>query len=418
MTFALFLIALVVCLALCWRFLGAYLVAVYDGRLSFLGFIERPIYRLLGTSPAAEQTWKRYAGSMVIFCGLTALFTYADPRAPGLLPAQPPAPERRAPGAGLQHRRQFRHQHQLAELRRRDDHVVLLADRRAQRSSSSSTAGGRHRGRRRADPGLLAPGHRPPSGTSGSTSPAACSTCSSRSPSSLGIIFVGQGAVQTRWPAPVSVHDALNGVTQTIPRGPIGFMEAIKQLGTNGGGFLNTNSAHPFENPTGLTNLLSISPALAIPFALTYAFGKMVGQHPPRRRPAGRHGHHLRGPGSASRLRRAPAEPRRRRRAASTADVGNTEGKEVRFGDTSTPLFGVASTNTSTGSADALLRLVHPHRRLRPADRHDARRGRPRRRRQRALHDPHLRHHRRVHRRPHDRANAGVPGQEDPGARR
>jgi len=75
----------------------------------------------------------------------------------------------------------------------------------------------------------------------------------------------------------ITFHDALNGVIQTIPRGPIGFMEAIKQLGTNGGGFLDQNSATPFENPTGLTNFLSIFLLLSIPFALTYTFGKMVG---------------------------------------------------------------------------------------------------------------------------------------------
>jgi K+-transporting ATPase A subunit len=67
----------------------------------------------------------------------------------------------------------------------------------------------------------------------------------------FGIIFVGQGAVQTL--AGRSIHNLLNGVTQTIARGPIGFMESIKQLGNNGGGFLNANSATTFENPTGLT---------------------------------------------------------------------------------------------------------------------------------------------------------------------
>ena len=75
----------------------------------------------------------------------------------------------------------------------------------------------------------------------------------------------------------VNIHDYLNGVSQTIARGPIGFMEAIKQLGNNGGGFLNANSATTFENPTALTNWLSIYLLLAIPFSLTYTFGKMVG---------------------------------------------------------------------------------------------------------------------------------------------
>ena len=143
-----------------------------------------------------------------------------------------------------------------------------------------------------------------------------------------------------------------NGVTQTIPRGPIGFMEAIKQLGNNGGGFLNANSATTFENPTGLTNWLSIYLLLAIPFALTYTFGKMVGSI--------RHGAALLaamviifgvwvGGAAYYEHQNNPAVAA----AGVTSTVGNTEGHEVRFGDTSTAVFGVASTNTSTGSADA-----------------------------------------------------------------
>jgi K+-transporting ATPase ATPase A chain len=150
----------------------------------------------------------------------------------------------------------------------------------------------------------------------------------------------------------VTIHDYLNGVTQTIARGPIGFMEAIKQLGNNGGGFLNTNSATTFENPTGLTNWLSIYLLLAVPFALTYTFGKMVGSV--------RHGAALLaamviifgtwvGFTSIAEHQQNPAIAT----ADVHANVGNTEGKEVRFGDTGTALFGVASTNTSTGSADA-----------------------------------------------------------------
>jgi K+-transporting ATPase ATPase A chain len=166
-----------------------------------------------------------------------------------------------------------------------------------------------------------------------------------------GIILVGQGAVQTL-SGTVSIHNAINGVSQTIPRGPIGFMEAIKQLGTNGGGFLNANSATTFENPTGLTNWLSIFLLLVIPFALTYTFGKMVGSI--------RHGVALLaamviifgvwvGYTSYAEHQQNPAVAA----AGVHSTVGNTVGKEVRFGDTSTALFGVASTNTSTGSADA-----------------------------------------------------------------
>src|SRR6202167_4474583 len=83
------IVVLLVLLALAWRYLGAYMVAVFEGRVSFLGFIERPIYRLLGTSPEKEQTWKRYAGSVVVFSGLSFAITYAILRLQGSLPLNP-----------------------------------------------------------------------------------------------------------------------------------------------------------------------------------------------------------------------------------------------------------------------------------------------------------------------------------------
>ena len=89
------------------------------------------------------------------------------------------------------------------------------------------------------------------------------------------IIFIGQGAVQTFGGA-VHIHNTLTGFDQTLLRGPIASQEVIKQLGTNGGGFFNANGAGPFENPTGLTNLLSILLILCIPVSFTYVFGKMV----------------------------------------------------------------------------------------------------------------------------------------------
>jgi len=138
---------------------------------------------------------------------------------------------------------------------------------------------------------------------------------------------------------PISISDHLNGVTQTIPRGPIGFMEAIKQLGTNGGGFLDQNGATPFENPTGLTNLLSIFLLLVIPFSLTYTFGKMVGSI--------KHGVALVAAmiiilgcwvGFTSYYEHQ-GNPAVVAAGVHQTNTGNTEGKEVRFGDTSTALY-------------------------------------------------------------------------------
>jgi potassium-transporting ATPase potassium-binding subunit len=166
------------------------------------------------------------------------------------------------------------------------------------------------------------------------------------------IIFMGQGALQTL-AGPVHIHDALNGVSQTIPRGPVASQEVIKQLGTNGGGFFNANGADPFENPTGLTNFASIVLILCIPVGLTYTFGKMVGSV--------RQGVAILAVMAilfGSWLAIASVSEHQANPAVAAAGVtyqptGNMEGKEVRFGDTSSALYATASTQTSTGSVDS-----------------------------------------------------------------
>ena len=192
-------------------------------------------------------------------------------------------------------------------------------------------------------------------------------------------------------------------------------MEAIKQLGTNGGGFLNPNSAHPFENPTGLTNWLSIYLLLSIPFALTYTFGKMVGSV--------RHGAALLAAMviiygvwvGFTTLRRAPAQPGRGRPPGSQETRATWKARTPASATRSTALFGVASTNTSTGSADASYDSFTPIGGFGLLTGMMLGEVTPGGVGQRALHHPHLRHHRRLHRRADDRANTGVPRQEDPG---
>jgi potassium-transporting ATPase potassium-binding subunit len=152
---------------------------------------------------------------------------------------------------------------------------------------------------------------------------------------------------------PVHVRDALNGVSQVIPRGPVASQETIKQLGTNGGGFFNANGADPFENPTGLTNFLSIALILCIPVGLTYTFGKMVGSI--------RQGAAILGVMAVifgSWLAIASVSEHQANPAVAAAGMthqpaGNMEGKEVRFGDTSSALYATTSTQTSTGSVDS-----------------------------------------------------------------
>ena len=343
------IVTLVIALGITWRYLGSYMAAVFDGRVHFLGFIERPTYRLLGTSPDHEQTWKRYAGSMIIFSAVTMVFTYVILRIQGSLPLNPQHLGAVPPALSANTAASFAtntnwqnyggettmsYFSQIGSLTFQQfispavGIAVAIAMVRGFSRRNSPTIGNFWVDIIRCMLYILAP-----------------------IAFIAGLIFVGQGAVQTLG-GTTTFHDSLNGVTQTIARGPIGFMEAIKQLGTNGGGFLNANSATTFENPTALTNWLSIYLLLCIPFALTYTFGKMVGSI--------RHGAALLAAmvlifgswvafTSVAEHQNNPAVAA----AGVHSTVGNTEGKESRFGDTTSALFGVASTNTSTGSADA-----------------------------------------------------------------
>ena len=349
MSFTWTIIALVVALGLTWRYLGSYMAAVFDGRVHFLGWAERPVYRLLGTSPEREQNWKRYAASMVIFSAVAMGVTYLLIRVQGSLPLNPQHLGGTTQAlsfntaASFMTNTNWQNYGGETTMSYFSQIGALTMEQFISPIIGIAVAIGLVRGfSRRNSPTIGNFWVDMTRGLLYIVFPIAFLA---------GLVFVGQGAVQTLV-GTVSVHDALNGVSQTIPRGPIGFMEAIKQLGNNGGGFLNTNSATTFENPTGLTNFLSIYLLLAIPFALTYTFGKMVGSI--------RHGAALLaamviifgvwvGGASYYEHQSNPAVAA----AGVHATVGNTEGHEVRFGDTTTALFGVSSTSTSTGSADA-----------------------------------------------------------------
>jgi len=343
------IVTLVVALGLTWRYLGSYMAAVFEGRVHFLAWAERPVYRALGTGPDHEQDWKRYAGALVIFSAVSIAFTYAIIRLQGSLPLNP------------------QHFGAVGQALSFNTASSFVTNTNWQNYGGETTMSyfsqmGALTVQQFVTPAVgIAVAIAFVRGFSRRNSPTIGNFWVDITRCMLyillpiafvaGIIFVGQGAVQTLT-GPVHVHNVLNGVTQTIALGPIAFMEAIKQLGTNGGGFLNANSATTFENPTGLTNWLSIYLLLSIPFALTYTFGKMVGSV--------RHGATLLaamviifgvwvGGASIAEHQQNPAVAA----AGVHSNVGNTEGKESRFGDTSSALFGVSSTSTSTGSADA-----------------------------------------------------------------
>jgi K+-transporting ATPase ATPase A chain len=185
----------------------------------------------------------------------------------------------------------------------------------------------------------------------------------------LACALVTQGVVQTFAPyktvellQPVQyVQDGktLVASTQTLPLGPAASQVAIKQLGTNGGGFFNVNSAHPFENPTPLSDFLELLAILAIPGALCYAFGRMVGDT--------RQGWALLaamtivfvGFLAVCILSEQAGNPILAHLGVSQP-LGNMEGKEVRFGVTDSALWATATTAASNGSVNAMLDSFTP----------------------------------------------------------
>jgi len=343
-------VTLVIALGLAWRYLGSYMAAVFDGRVHFLAWAERPVYAMLGTGPKHEQTWQRYASSVIIFSGVSMAFTYLLIRLQGSLPLNPQHLGAVTPALSFNTAASFTtntnwqnyggeetmsYFSQIGALTFQQfvspavGIAVAIAMVRGFSRRNSPTIGNFWVDMTRCILYILLP-----------------------VAFVAGIIFVASGGVQTL-AGPATITDGLNGVTQTIARGPIAFMEAIKQLGTNGGGFLDQNSATTFENPTALTNWLSIFLLLSIPFALTYTFGKMVGSI--------RHGAALLAAmvlifGSwvaFTSYAEHQGNPAVVAAGVTQHNTGNTEGKESEFGDTTPALFGVASTNTSTGSADA-----------------------------------------------------------------
>jgi K+-transporting ATPase ATPase A chain len=171
-----------------------------------------------------------------------------------------------------------------------------------------------------------------------------------------GLLFVSQGVIQNLHP--YTTVSTVEGGKQIIAQGPVASQEAIKQLGTNGGGFFGANSAHPFENPTPLSNLLQMFLIFLIPAALTYTFGRMVGDT--------RQGwaifaafsvmfligvfvvYHFEQAGNPLLTNLGIQNA-----ASSGQSGGNMEGKEVRFGIANSALFATATTDASCGAVNA-----------------------------------------------------------------
>ncbi|GAO53574.1 potassium-transporting ATPase subunit KdpA [Novosphingobium sp. MD-1] len=347
-TLILLFTALTVALA---RPVGAFLFALYEGRTTplhrVLGPVEWGFYRLAGVRPESEQTWRAYALHMLLFQLVLTVFTYALLRFQAVLPLNP-----RALGAvggdGAMNTaiafvtntnwQWYAGESTMSNL---SQMLALTIHNFLSAATGIAIAFALFRGFARRQ-----------SGTIGNFW-ADCTrvTLYLLLPACLvyALFLVASGVPQTL-ASSIDVT-TLEGVKQTLVLGPVASQEAIKMLGTNGGGFFNANSAHPFENPTALTNLVQMLSIFAIGAGLTYCFGKAVGNV--------RQGWailaammilFLAGAGITY-WQEAAGNPVLHHLGVAG---GNMEGKEVRFGIAASALFSVVTTAASCGAVNAM----------------------------------------------------------------
>jgi K+-transporting ATPase ATPase A chain len=335
------------------RPVGGYLTRVVTGERTLLSPVlapvERVLYRAAGVDPRAEQHWLTYALAMLVFNLAGLLLLYALQRLQGQLPLNPqgmPAvPVDLALNTATSFVTNTNWQNYGGEATM--GYLVQMAGLSVQNFLSAATGIA-------VAVALIRGFVRRPVATIGNFwVDVTRITLYVLLPLSgaIALLLVSQGTPQTFGPSIQAT--TLEGVRQTIALGPVASQVAIKMLGTNGGGFFNANSAHPFENPTALTNLIQMVSIFAIGAGLTNTFGRMVGNE--------RQGWAilaamlvLFAAGTAvAYWAEAQANPAL---AALGVDpsAGNMEGKEVRFGIVLSALFASITTAASCGAVNAM----------------------------------------------------------------
>jgi K+-transporting ATPase ATPase A chain len=341
------------------RPVGIYLTRVLEGERTWFDPVLRPferiIYKLCGVNADKEMNWREYTFAMLGFSAASLLLTYALERLQGLVQGWANPQHLAAVGPDLAWNTaasfttntnwQFYSPEStmsyLTEMAGLATHnfwsaaagiVVAVALIRGIKRTQSSTIGNFWVDMTRTLLYILTP---------------ACIV--------YGLLLVWQGVPQNLHPYTV-VH-TVEGSTQTIGQGPVASQEAIKMLGTNGGGFFNANSAHPYENPTPLSNFLEILSIFVIGAGLTYTLGQMTGSR----------GHgwavfaamYLLFAAGFAVCYWAEAHPHPMIHAAvqtrtATAPGGNMEGKEVRNGIAESALFATVTTDASCGAVNGM----------------------------------------------------------------
>ena len=350
--------ALVLALGVSIPLLGRYLARVFGGGPApgdrVFGPVERLLYRLTGVDPDREQRWPTYATSLLAFSAVSVVALYALQRFQGSLPFNPTGVDGVPPALAFNTAVSFvtntNWQNYAAEntMSHLTQMVGLAVQNFVSAAVGLAVAVALIRGlvRRRSDTignfwvDLVR-------GTVRVLLPIAFVAA---------IVLVSQGVVQNL--GGFDTVTTVEGAAQVIPGGPAASQEAIKELGTNGGGYLNANSAHPLANPNGFTNLFEMYLLLLIPFSLAVAFGRMAGDK--------RQGMAVLAAMLALWLASAgiamafEVDGNPELDASEVSQVanddqagGNAEGKEVRFGPSGSGLFAAATTGTSTGAVNS-----------------------------------------------------------------
>ena len=331
--------------------LGRWLAAVLQGEppawLRWLAPVERALYRLGGVRPDADMTWRGYAVALVVFNLLGGAVILVLQLLQSHLPLNPqgfgPVPLGVAVNTAVSFLTNTNWQAYSGEASL--SYLTQMIGLGVQNFLSAATG--------LAVLAALARGFQRKSaaGLGNFWADLVRSTLYVLLPLSfvLAVVLVSQGVVQSF--APYATATTLAGPEQVIPLGPAASQIAIKQLGTNGGGFFGLNSAHPFENPTPLANFLEMLAILALPAACVYAYGLLVG--------ARRHAWMIYGVMLAFLLAALGFSLWSEYTSPGSAVLA-LEGKEVRFGVTPSVLWANATTAASNGSVNAMHSSLSP----------------------------------------------------------
>jgi K+-transporting ATPase ATPase A chain len=333
---------LVLALGLSIRPLGAYMAGVYTSSKHLR--VEALTYRALRVDPDADQRWTSYLMSVLGFSAASVLLLYAFARLQQLLPlslGMPAFPAEGAFNTAISFVTNTNWQWYSGESAA--GHLLQMSGLTVQNFASAAVG--------MAVAIALVRGFAR-SGAAGCVgnfwTDLVRGVVRILLPLALvsAVVLVGLGVVQN-FMGPQEVT-TLGGASQHVVGGPVASQEAIKEIGTNGGGFYNANSAHPFENPSPLSDILEIYLLLLIPFSLTRTFGLMVGDRRQGWSVLAVMGS-LFGAGVALLTWAEMAGPG----AVPQLAGGAMEGKEVRFGEAASALFAAATTGTSTGAVNA-----------------------------------------------------------------